>query len=232
MITACATGKAVCQCFGGLTLASTRIELEPSTGKENNLASEPLSVPPEQTPARRRRLAPPIGIWIWLAILIGINVWARLPDGLDSGLANILALASMFLGLMTIVLWLAFFSGYSPTSRHAPLVAVVVGITLMTALFRIESVGGDLSSPRLQWRWSPHADELLAQRASATAAKGVDLNKTTDDDFPQFLGPAQRFDRSCRAGPRLDEAPSAALEATDRSRSFRIRGGEWLRRNA
>ena len=143
----------------------------------------------DKSTGRRGRLMPPIGIWVFLALLAGLNVWARLPDTLDSGIANIIALISGFLAVMTPLVWLAFFSGYSVAVRRAPLVVVLGVIAILVATCRIESVSGNLGVWRLRWRWAPHDDELLAAKAATATPQTVALNETTDDDFPQFLGP-------------------------------------------
>ncbi len=154
------------------------------------MSSEPEIAVDDKSPARsRRRLFPSIGVWIWLALLVGLNVLARLPDTLDSGLANVAGLVSGFLGVMTLLVWLAVFSGYSTAVRRAPLAIVLCTIALLTAACRIESVSGNLGVWRLRWRWAPYDDELLAAKGAAAVPQTVPLNVTTDNDFPQFLGP-------------------------------------------
>lgn len=145
--------------------------------------------PPAATPKppRRRRLWPPAGIWVFIAILIGINTWTRLPDFFDHAVANVIAMVSLFLAGAVVLIWLALFSGHRPAIRWTPLCVVVLVGGAWIATHRVDHVTGELG---LVWvtRWSKPPDESLSV-AKPAATLFVPLDQTTEDDFPQFLGP-------------------------------------------
>ena len=130
---------------------------------------------------------PPIWYWLLLAILVGLNVWARWPDVLDHAIANLIAMASVFLAIIVFVGWFAAASGHSPAVRWMPLGIVIGLIAITAATFRVDHTTAELL-PRFALRWAKKPDQLLPKPAAAADVK-VPLDVTTDDDFPQFLGP-------------------------------------------
>src|SRR5260370_38657786 len=65
----------------------------------------------------RTRTAPPVWYWLLLAILVGLDVWARWPDVLDHAVANLIAMASVFLVIFVFVGGFAAASGHSAAGR-------------------------------------------------------------------------------------------------------------------
>ena len=141
-------------------------------------------------PPRARRLSPPVTILVFLLVLVGVNVWTHLPNFFDHAVANVILTASTFFAVMTLLVWLAFFSGYSAAVRRTPLTVVLTLGAIWIATHRIDHVSGELA-PVWTLRWAKHPDELLAKVPVAAATVSIPLDQTTDNDFPQFLGPTR-----------------------------------------
>lgn len=110
----------------------------------------------------------------------------KLGAGLEQAEVNVATLVLACIAAGAIFVWFLFFSGYSPRCRGSVLGLLVLALAAAVACLRIEQVSGDLV-PRIVFRWQPDADRTLAKPAAETAA--VDLQTTTPEDFPQFLGP-------------------------------------------
>lgn len=146
-----------------------------------------MSNEPEPRP---RRLWPPTAVWIFIVVLIGINIWTHLPDFFDRATANVILMASIFLAVATMLAWLAFFSGHRPAIGRTPLVAVLTVGGLWVGTHRIDHWTGELT-PVWSLRWTVPPDEKLGMVPVADGAPSVPLDQTTADDFPQFLGPTR-----------------------------------------
>lgn len=140
-------------------------------------------------PKRCRSLVPGPIFWLFLAVVIGVNVWAKLPDFFDHAVANIIFMVSAFVTCIVFLVWLAFRSGYSPAVRRTPLIVAIVLGGAWIATHRIDHVDGYLD---ISWRtrWAKPPDESLAI-AKTTGSPAVPLDQSTEQDFPQFLGPTR-----------------------------------------
>ena len=99
---------------------------------------------------RARRLSPPAAVWIFVVVLLGVNIWTHLPDFFDHAVANIILMASTFLALAVLLVWLAVFSGHRPAIRWTPLlVAIAIGGAWL-ATHRIDHVHGRTMAERLE----------------------------------------------------------------------------------
>ncbi len=150
--------------------------------------------------AHRKRLLPPAWAWAVLGVLAVVAAGLQTTDLLkDHAQANVGCWLSAFVAATTLLVWFWLLSDYSRKVRGASFVGFVVLVVGLVALFRIEGVSGELV-PEFAFRFSPKPDELLeglpARLAKETASR-VDLRTTTEEDFPQFLGP----DRSVSATP-------------------------------
>lgn len=138
---------------------------------------------------RSGRLTPPIWVWIVLAFVAGMIALVRGRDvGGDHAIANILTLILSFLGCCTVSFWFLFFSGYTRLFRFCSFVGVIASIMLFFTAFRIEHVSGEMV-PKFRARWAPPADSLLDTPTEIASTDGIDVVTTSDEDFPQFLGP-------------------------------------------
>jgi outer membrane protein assembly factor BamB len=148
-------------------------------------------VPP---PSPKLRWKFPVVV-IALAILAILSLHHR--EWVESYVA---AYATGFVCALTyglLCLWFAFFSGLRPRTRLRGsifLLALTVGILVaVKTTTRIEGTISGVGVPRLVWRWSPHAGQNTPALTDVTidASHPVDLTKTTDHDFAQFLGPTR-----------------------------------------
>jgi len=139
-----------------------------------------------------------------LSLVVAIRLTSRtldLPWRLnDSAIVNILTLIFWFVAVLTLWVWFVFRSGYSRQARRAGLAAPVVLVSAFCGLFRLVEVSGSMV-PRFEPRWRHRSpDAQLGKIEAGAAPTAADLQTTTPDDFPQFLGP----ERSCWIpGPRL-----------------------------
>jgi outer membrane protein assembly factor BamB len=91
-------------------------------------------------------------------------------------------MGSVVVAVIALLVWFAIFSRHSRIVRWIPPLMVVAAIAIFFAFYRLEGTFGGLV-PIFVPRWR---HELAV--APSTGVK-VPLNVTTDDDFPQFLGP-------------------------------------------
>src|SRR5262249_33825559 len=115
-------------------------------------------------------------------------------------ICNLLTLVFTFVASLTAWIWLVFRSGYSRRLRMSALAGPFAALVVLFGAFRFVEVSGSMV-PRFEPRWQSAApDHRLKDFATERARSSVDLQTTTADDFPQFLGP----ERSCwLAGPEL-----------------------------
>lgn len=168
-------------------------------------ASAPATAAPATGAGRGKwRVVARISVWVVLALATAAIVIFRCTDVAGSGAnANIATLIAAFVAVVTLLLWFALLSPFSARIRLLPLVGSLVFCGVFAALFRIEGTSGDLL-PNFAFRFSPKPDELLQKpklpEVAGAEMPAVDLLATTDEDFPQFLGP----DRSAALDyPRL-----------------------------
>ncbi|NQU22068.1 MAG: PQQ-like beta-propeller repeat protein [Candidatus Nealsonbacteria bacterium] len=138
-----------------------------------------------------RRRFPPIWVWCVLGVTAGVIVTVRTTDATaDRATANVVTLIAAFLGLMTLLSWFTYLSGFPRWLRWTPPLVLLTAVTVTAALCCIDSTSSELI-PRFAWRWSPKPDELL----SVPNATGTftELRTTGEHDFPEFLGPSRRL---------------------------------------
>lgn len=140
-------------------------------------------------PARRVR-------WAWLLVILlsggalvgGLQVPDLFSTDQNRNLATISA--ALLVGGF-VVLWLILGTGLAWRKRITLLVAAAAAAVGFVICIRVEGFSGNLS-PRLAWRWAAKHDESLTVDLSKDRndqAERPDLTQTTEDDFPQFLGP-------------------------------------------
>ena len=137
----------------------------------------------------RRRRIPSAWILVPLVVLILLPVvvrFANLSD--DHAVVNVLTGFSLLLALIVLLTWFLLFSGYRRRTRLLTLAALILTGVVGSILFKIDNVSGDLV-PAFVFRWTPPADELLQVPQPSKFQRNVDLATTTENDFPQFLGP-------------------------------------------
>ncbi len=143
----------------------------------------------QDTRKPRRRLTPPIWILVIAAVLILLSISVRVMDLVgDQAVVNLLTAIGFLLAFLVLFLWFLLRSGYRRRTRLLALAALIVAGIAFGVLFKIDHLSGDLV-PSFAFRWTPPADELLQVPEPSAAGQDVDLATTTENDFPQFLGP-------------------------------------------
>ena len=137
----------------------------------------------------RRRHYP--GPFSWLIIAACVCafplLWAQASDvGIERAELHLLTVLLGLIVSVTLVVWFVVFSAYEWTLRLGFAISLILTVALLFGLLRIRQFSGDLI-PTFAFRWQPDADQLLQQPVAE--ATDVDLQTTTEDDFPQFLGP-------------------------------------------
>jgi outer membrane protein assembly factor BamB len=153
----------------------------------------PTAIEPEKPAAkarRQRRRFPPVWIWLVIALLASVILWVHRPEFSDHAIAHIVMLIAAFLSLLLPLIWFSFFSDYSRPVRMAPLVALAVLIAAAAAAFKIDHLNGEMV-PSFRLRWRADRDQTLEKPTAGAERSTADLLTTSDDDFPQFLGPTR-----------------------------------------
>ena len=137
----------------------------------------------------RRRLAPPAWILVTVIVLVLVAVGVQIGDLTgDHGAANMLTALCVILAFIVTMLWFLLRSGYRVRTRLSVLAALIAMGVAGGAVFRLDHFSGELV-PNFALRWEPPADRLLQVPDTTAARSDVDLFTTTENDFPQFLGP-------------------------------------------
>jgi outer membrane protein assembly factor BamB len=148
----------------------------------------------------RRRHHPGPFSWLIMAVCVCacLLLWAKASDaGIERAELYALTFLLGLIASVTLVVWFVVFSAYAVTLRRNFAIALIMAVALAFSVLRVRHFSGDLI-PTFAFRWQADADQLLRQPVSQ--ATEVDLQTTTADDFPQFLGP----ERNARvAGPPL-----------------------------
>ncbi len=164
---------------------------EPSQVSMEMQADSPAK--PEQRERRRRRLVPPLRVWLVVAACVVATVVVRVWDAFhDHAIGNIVTLIGGFIALVWLLLWFCLASGHSRKIRMTILASAILVVATLCGVYKIDGVWGELF-PRFTFRWARDPDELLEKRppadSAAADAAAVDISAGTEYDFPQFLGP-------------------------------------------
>jgi len=97
-----------------------------------------------------RRLLVPLGLAVWVALLL----WVRLGDPFgDRGMSNVISALLVLLLALLVLLRFMLSSRRSARLRLGVLAALALGLVLGAVLVRYEGVSG-VMIPALSWRWS------------------------------------------------------------------------------
>ena len=136
---------------------------------------------------KARGFWPPIWLRLILLSLLAFMLWIRVSDSSgDRGITNV---NTFMLGMVVILFctpWFVFFSGYSRKARFGLPLLVILGLVAFFNLFRYQGVTGNMV-PRFALGAAQEDPALDGARRGAGIQ--VDLQTTTPDDFPGFLGP-------------------------------------------
>jgi outer membrane protein assembly factor BamB len=113
-----------------------------------------------------------------------------LPAVIDPAIINIITWIAGFISVMTLLIWLLFYSDHSRRVRTGVPAAVVLLLALAVATLRLDGFNGDMA-PQFAWRWTPKRNRPLTPLETTDTHQETKLEwKTTDHDFPRFLGPS------------------------------------------
>ncbi|MFV1968802.1 MAG: PQQ-binding-like beta-propeller repeat protein [Pirellulaceae bacterium] len=143
----------------------------------------------QEKAAKKRKLSPPVWVLVFVGLIFVAVAWIRFGyvTGDHAG-ANLLTLVGCFLAFVIIAAWFFLLSGYRLLTRVLVFAGGMAALMGAKALFTVDHVSGELV-PTFKLRWAPSPDELLAVPVADASRETVDLVTTTDNDFPQFLGP-------------------------------------------
>jgi len=155
--------------------------------QENDAGSENSVVKPSRLADRKK--TPPWYVWAyWLAAAGYIASLYVRDAGMDTGFNNVATYIALGTSVGILWSWLGFFSGYSTRFRRRMIMVPVLGVLAFLACSRIMRTSGTVV-PEFAWRWSRNPDQLLPKAVAEEGLDLVDMVTTTEDDFPQFLGP-------------------------------------------
>lgn len=133
--------------------------------------------------------------WRWLAAIVagGAALMSVLQaPGLfpDDALRNLATISAMLLVAGLLALWAVFGTGLGRARKRGAFVLLMVAFAAAVGCLRVEGFSGNLT-PRLTWRWAAKPDESLVTSGAVDDAAGnlADFSRSTEYDFPQFLGP-------------------------------------------
>ncbi len=138
-----------------------------------------------RTPARYRWFLP---LWLWTFFLLVAAVMGGAQaskDRIDPGLANILIMLLLMVSFIVVSVWYLFLSRFERRTRFLTFVGVLLTSVVFVGLFRFDGFSGSMV-PLFALR---SAQGSLGSRQAGELPGGIDLNTTTLDDFPGFLGP-------------------------------------------
>jgi len=136
---------------------------------------------------QKQRLLFPLGIWIVLALWIGVSIGLLSSEVVgDHALANVLVFVATAVTALVVGLWFVFFGPGRRGARLGVVALVVVALALFSALFRVEGFGGEML-PSFRWRFGARTD--LPEARTAGSGETADLTAVGPFDFPGFLGP-------------------------------------------
>ncbi len=139
------------------------------------------------TSANRQRL-PGRRWWLVWLLLVAAALASRYPELPDRAVGNIILIASIFLIVVTWLVWFYRYGAYPLAARRGAVLLPGSLVVAAIAVFQVQSWQGSLM-PNFAFRWSPDPDETLERIETPAQQIRPDLAATTPQDFRQFLGP-------------------------------------------
>ena len=158
---------------------------------------------PKPTPPTPRLPKPPryfpgkVASFIIVACLLTIlltrvfqEVIARRAPMFDDAFLNLSTLILGFIASMTFFLWFLIRSSYPGLVRLLTFLAVTGSVFLFFFFFRLSQFSGNMV-PQFTPRFSRPPDAVLGKVSIEKKNAPINLTKSSDADFPQFLGPSR-----------------------------------------
>ena len=131
-----------------------------------------------------RRLLPPLWLRIVIVIAFGAALVLRVSEWPgDPGIVNALTIVLSSLCVLLSFVWFMVFSGYSSRARLTVVLLVLSMAVLFSTIFRLEGFSGSIV-PLFSLRFAS-----ASEFAKLADSRTVDLETTTQFDYPGFLGP-------------------------------------------
>jgi outer membrane protein assembly factor BamB len=151
----------------------------------NNGMSNPIFETAAYHATRKYRLGMPFWIWIVLAAGAAVALIQYLIP--DQGLANGFTWPVIVLAILLCLVWFTLFSGFSWARRWLVCGVVVALVAGFAWAVRLDGLTGNIY-PIVSWRWMPKPSDREPAAPPETTAR-ANLEQSTPNDFPQFLGP-------------------------------------------
>jgi len=119
--------------------------------------------------------------------LIGCLVISRV----DEAASYLLLVATSVLGILILLVHYLCYGESRFSVRALPLIGFVGLLGTIAWTLRVDDMTGNLVPTRVSFRWQLQHDELLEIPQATIMAEGIDLATTTENDFPEFLGPGR-----------------------------------------
>ncbi|MCH8042864.1 MAG: PQQ-like beta-propeller repeat protein [Planctomycetes bacterium] len=124
----------------------------------------------------------PAAVIVAVAAIVIAPTWVLWPGDVEQGHAAIIVAVTMFLSVISLGSWMAFFSRMSKPVRKRSLIVLVIASVVFAASFRIRGYDGGLAV-LLEFRWRRQRPVVVE------VDKAADVKENRYRDFPQFLGP-------------------------------------------
>lgn len=124
--------------------------------------------------------------WVFIATLLIISFFAA---GVERAISQLILNAAVFFGLLIVLVRYCIWGNGRFAIRALPLLGFLLLLGTALATIRVDDMDGNLIPRRVSWRWDKQRDEKLAAPEVQVADNGIDLLTTTENDFPEFLGP-------------------------------------------
>lgn len=124
----------------------------------------------------------------WLAFVGTLVLISFLVAGFERAASQLILNATVFLGLLLLLIRYCFWGPQRFAVRALPLLAFLGILGTAAATLRVDDMDGNLIPRRVSFRWDKQRDELLEAPEVTVADTGIDLLTTTENDFPRFLG--------------------------------------------
>jgi outer membrane protein assembly factor BamB len=135
----------------------------------------------------------PRWLWIYFAVVLAVILVLHTTELTgDPSIANIITMVLGIVSVLVLLVWFCGFSRFSRRWRWGVLGGSLAAVVLFGVMFKVDRLSGEMV-PTFAFRWSHKPDELLkvlpTERAVGADKAVIDSLAATPDDFPQFLGP-------------------------------------------
>ena len=135
-------------------------------------------------PQKPFRLLP---TWWWVLVIV-LVAGSFLVATVERAASQLILNATIFLAILIPLVRYCIWGKRRLAIRALPLLGFLGALAAAGSTLRVDDMDGNLIPRRVSFRWQKQRDEML-EVPQATGGEGIDLMTTTEQDFPQFLGP-------------------------------------------